>query len=444
MKVLMTVYNNFRNDSRVLKEALSLKNNDYHVTIIAIKSEDTERKETIEGIHVHRFNVHSFKYYVNKLLLYFILPFLLPIFFILKTINYFNIFQKQKFDIKYILKIMLLKFIENSKNIFKNKDQNQNKFYDYIRLFSILDYNLKVFFYILFNKFDIVHAHDLNSLIGPFFSSKLKNIKIVYDSHELYLERNRYKKYTPSEKKWRITVEKLLINRVDKVITVNKSIAKYLANIYHIDEPLVIHNIPNNNSVSNRNLRAIINVKKDEQIMIYTGAITFNRGIEKILSVMQCLTGVHFVMMGYGNISYVTSIKKSIESLEINDRVHLIPPVPSNEVASYIATADCAIIPIENVCLSYYFCSPNKLFEAVTALTPIACSDFPEMRSIIEKYQIGVLFDPNSSESIIKAIREILQNNIYKQNILNSREEILSKFSWKKQEKKLLYNVYKQ
>ena len=50
----MTVFNNFRNDTRVLREAKSLKSMGFDVTVVAVYSAGQKRKEEMEGIRVFR------------------------------------------------------------------------------------------------------------------------------------------------------------------------------------------------------------------------------------------------------------------------------------------------------------------------------------------------------------------------------------------------------
>ena len=54
IKVATLVFNPFTNDSRVLKEALSLAKNNYSVTVVAHGDEGLQTKETIENIEVVR------------------------------------------------------------------------------------------------------------------------------------------------------------------------------------------------------------------------------------------------------------------------------------------------------------------------------------------------------------------------------------------------------
>ena len=54
IKVLSIVLNNFKNDSRVLKENISLQNAGYHVKVVALHEEPLEEYENVQGLSVHR------------------------------------------------------------------------------------------------------------------------------------------------------------------------------------------------------------------------------------------------------------------------------------------------------------------------------------------------------------------------------------------------------
>lgn len=65
-KVVSVVLNNFKNDSRVLKEAISLQSNGYSTTVVALHEYPLEQNEIINNIQVHRIKLSSRKWSKNK------------------------------------------------------------------------------------------------------------------------------------------------------------------------------------------------------------------------------------------------------------------------------------------------------------------------------------------------------------------------------------------
>lgn len=57
--VTLVVLNNFVNDSRVLKESISLKKNGYDVTVVALHEEGLEEYDNVNGIEVHRIKLRT-------------------------------------------------------------------------------------------------------------------------------------------------------------------------------------------------------------------------------------------------------------------------------------------------------------------------------------------------------------------------------------------------
>jgi hypothetical protein len=50
------------------------------------------------------------------------------------------------------------------------------------------EYNIRLFFHLLFNRFDIVCSIDLDTILPGYFASKIKNKPQVYDAHEYFTE----------------------------------------------------------------------------------------------------------------------------------------------------------------------------------------------------------------------------------------------------------------
>jgi hypothetical protein len=50
------------------------------------------------------------------------------------------------------------------------------------------EYNIRLFFYLLFKKMDCIGAIDLDTILPCYFISRIKKVKRVYDAHELFCE----------------------------------------------------------------------------------------------------------------------------------------------------------------------------------------------------------------------------------------------------------------
>ena len=105
--------------------------------------------------------------------------------------------------------------------------------------FMYLVFNIQLFFYLLFKKADVLWANDLDTLLPNFIISRLKRIKLVYDSHE-YFTLSVYKK--TSRKVWEL-LEKLLFPHLKNVITVNNSIKQAYEKKYKVPVT-VLRNVP--------------------------------------------------------------------------------------------------------------------------------------------------------------------------------------------------------
>lgn len=85
-------------------------------------------------------------------------------------------------------------------------------------------------------------------------------------------------------------------------------------------------------------------------------------------------------------------------------------------------------MPIENLCLSYYYTLPNKFFENVQSLTPVICSDLPEMHRLVDEYGIGLICEPENVDDLAQCLERMRTDrefyNSCKQNLLRAKREL--------------------
>jgi len=286
---------------------------------------------------------------------------------------------------------------------------------------------------------DVYHAHDLMTLPVAWLLKIITRGKLVYDCHELWLDRNRLPKRSKFNRFLVNRIESFLIRRADLTITVNESISRVLGERYRISPPIVIMNAPYYHPVNRSTiLRDNIEIPGEDKIILYIGAITFGRGLEELVQSLKYINSCSLVLMGYGDADYTAGLKNLIKYEGLVSKIHFFGPVPHDEVTKYAASADLGVAPIKNVCLSYYYCSPNKVFECVAAGLPVAGSDFPELKRIIEGHRLGVTFDPESPQDIARAINFILSDkDMYDKMSINA-SEASKVFNWQIESQKLI------
>lgn len=263
-------------------------------------------------------------------------------------------------------------------------------------------------FYPVVNKLnpDIVQSHELACLESCVLGSRNK-APVVYDSHELETHRN--VPWPQLSKTMMSAYEKKYIKHVEAVVAVSYGCAAYLRQEYDIDNVLVVRNMPMAamQRQSDSDLRKDLSLSNDVPLLVYTGSVTINRGIESIINALSRMPGYHFACVGpLSDLVYEKLLTLS-SALNVDDRVHFISARPPSELISYVSSGDIAVIPIQNVCLSYYYCLPNKIFEAMHAGLPIVASNLPDMRSLVRQEELGVVCDMESVDEISKNISQV-------------------------------------
>jgi glycosyltransferase involved in cell wall biosynthesis len=105
----------------------------------------------------------------------------------------------------------------------------------------------------------------------------------------------------------------------------------------------------------------------------------------------------------------------------------------------YIASADVGVLICpKNASLNVYYSLPNKFFEYLLAGIPVVASDFPEMRKIIRKYDVGCVVDPHNPRGIAEGIKSILSDEGRYLQMKENTRKVLEDYNWGKESKKLL------
>lgn len=309
--------------------------------------------------------------------------------------------------------------------------------------FFYAEFNLRLFFYLLFQKRDLFVANDLDTLLPNILVTKIKNKKLVYDAHEYFLGILEIQHRPKVKKVWQM-IEKYCFPKLNKIITVSQSIADQYKIEYGKDVK-VIRNIPvlkPTESIHIAEKRVELGLPLDKKIVILQGnAIHKDRGGEEIVEAIPFINDAILIIVGKGDM--IPNLKKRVEELNITDKVIFMGSVSPEQLRVYTAISDLGVTFDKNVSPNHYFSLPNKLFEYIHAGIPVVCSNLPERKRIVEEYQVGIVLDDLSPKNIANEINKILQNPSLMEQYKKSCYEAAQVLNWQKEEE-VLKEIYRE
>jgi glycosyltransferase involved in cell wall biosynthesis len=276
--------------------------------------------------------------------------------------------------------------------------------------------NIRLFFYLLINNFDIVCACDADTLPAAYFAGFIKGKKVVYDAHEYFSETPELIGRNFVQTIWR-AIENFFIPKVDAAYTVNDSLAQIFEKKYN-KKFEVIRNLPLKSTA--------LQPKKSAPFILYQGAVNMGRGVKEMLLAMQYIEGIPFYIVGGGD--EFDKIQSLIKHYKLEDKVKLLGKKTPKELREITHQAYIGINLLEQRGLNYYFSLSNKFFDYIQVGVPQVCIAFPEYIKYNEKYKVAVMVEGMIIEDIVSAINKLLKNNtLYEtlqRNCLHAAQEL--------------------
>ena len=293
-----------------------------------------------------------------------------------------------------------------------------------------VEFNIKLFFILLFSKKNILLSNDLDTLLANYLVSLLQRKKIVYDSHELFPEIpelvNR-----PFVKKFWSNLEKLILPKLKNNYTVCDSIAEFYDDRYQTNFKTIM-NLPTKKEIK---VHKFPFEYKNQKIILYQGAINIGRGLELMIETMQFLDNCILVIIGNGDI--FKDLQEVVQSKKLDNKVYFLGRKNPKELQQLTPLADLGISIEEDLGLNYKYALPNKIFDYVQAEVPILVSDLPEMKKVVLDHKVGEIVINRNPQRLANQIEKILDNN-YSKALKTAKEKLI----WEHQEK-LLLSIFK-
>jgi glycosyltransferase involved in cell wall biosynthesis len=264
---------------------------------------------------------------------------------------------------------------------------------------------------------DAIHAHDFHMVaIAEGASARAlaagRRVPWVYDAHEfvagLPLDPRPLAAWGDLEARY--------IRRANKVITVSEPIAHALQQRYGLlDRPTVVLNVPEGTPRADPRvspepgLRGTLGLDSTTPLILYSGGVTPVRGVHTAIEALQHLPGVHLAVICVPSTSvrFVGELRRRAEECGVEDRTHFVEPVGPDEVIDYMASADLGLIPMLSF-PNHEMALPNKVFQYARAGLPVVSSDLQTLGSVVREYRLGATFEPEDPVSLAKAVSTVL------------------------------------
>lgn len=301
------------------------------------------------------------------------------------------------------------------------------------------NYNIALFFKLVFLKKDLLLANDLDTLLPNFLIHRLFNIPLVYDSHELFTEVpelvNR-----PFQKKVWLAIEKFIFPKLKYCYTVNDSIATIYTKKYGVSVKVIrniapaFKNEPVDSTFTNK-------VKGTKKMLILQGnGINIDRGAEEAVAMMRYLDNCLLYIIGSGDV--FNKLKKMVVALALADKVIIKNSLPYGELMSYTQIADLGLSLDKGTNWNYEFSLPNKVFDYIQAQTPLLVSNRKEVASLVTDYKIGKVSKSLKPENLAQEIKDIFADNNQLKEWRKNLKIAAQRLTWENENKKLaaIYN----
>jgi len=298
------------------------------------------------------------------------------------------------------------------------------------------EYNLRLFFYLLFHRADILVANDLDTLVANYCAAKFKGSKLVHDSHEYYTGVPELEGRLKVQRIWK-SIEKYIFPDLKAIYTVNDSIAKLYKDEYAVDIK-VVRNFPVLTDRAGRQAKTKkeLGLPENKKIILYQGSVNVDRGLLEAIEAMQYVKDAVLLIVGDGDI--LEQVKQRAIELKLGEKIIFQKKVPFEELWNYTSHADIGISLDKDTNINYKYSLPNKIFDFVHAGVPVLASDLVEIRKIFSRFEIGELIENHDPKHIAEKINFMLSNPEKRKAWVGNAMEASRQLCWQNEEKVLI------
>ena len=320
--------------------------------------------------------------------------------------------------------------------------------------FFYLEYNLRLFFWLLFQRFDIVCGIDLDTILPCFLVSILRGRKpCVYDAHELFTEVPEVVRRPMIRRIW-LGVERFVLPKLKYCYTVSQSVADEFDRRYNVKFE-VIRNLPNRAPItqaprppkgesahhpspptSKGGVHPLPITHYPLPIILYQGNLNEGRGLETAVEAMLYIENAELWIAGDGDLSSI--LRGMVKELKLENKVKFLGYVQPKDLADITQQAVIGLHISEDKGLSYQYSLANKFLDYIQAGVPQICTQFIEYQRLNDEFNVAFLIEKTDLALLLNALNLLLNDTELYRTLQQNCIKAAVVLNWEMEEKKVI------
>ncbi len=268
-------------------------------------------------------------------------------------------------------------------------------------------------------KADLVHGHDIASILPCMFAKLLVNKPFVLTLHSSHFIKVSKKFIFKLYLKWGI-------KEADYVFAASKEIRNIARGLVPDRKVEALIN-PVDTELFSPERRPAIDKNKGEYLLVCPRRLVEKNGVHFLIEAMPKIASeinIRLVIAGDGPMRQ--GIEKRIKELGIGEKVNLLGAVPNEKMPEILVSADLIVIP------SLMEATSIAALESMACGKAIAASRVGGLPEIIDE-DVGFLMEPGNPNDIAQKINLALKNpNLLKEKGKVARDRVVSNWSARK------------
>lgn len=304
--------------------------------------------------------------------------------------------------------------------------------------------------------YDLIHAHYWMSGISGIDLAKKWQVPVLQMFHTLGLVKQTIAR-SPEEMEgdYRINGERLVIDRVDKIVASTENERNHLIELYQAPESKITIIPPGVDTsrfypIDKTDAKEAIGIPEEDRMVLFVGRIEPLKGIDTLIEAMaklkiKCRRCPHYLVIIGGDAeatpqettSEMARLKVLSQELRIEDIIIFLGKRDQAKLPYYYSAAEVVVMP------SHYESFGMVALEAMACGTPVIASEVGGLQNLIIEGETGFFIARQDSTGLSDKMKTLLLDDDLRHRISKNAEEYAKSYDWATITQKMI-SVYKK